>query len=105
MNVEPYTVEEINEMLGKSPKLLNRVMSEIDKIDNILILEDGRVKHRMMRTTKPNPHYKKQMRKYKKKKGFVSVKEEPKRYIYGKYREWPNFDKFKVWRRKLLKAR
>jgi predicted nucleic acid-binding Zn-ribbon protein len=51
--------EEINRLLGKSPKLIGKVRSVLDKIDDISVLEDGRVIHNYLRLSQPTPDYKK----------------------------------------------
>jgi len=42
-------VKYINELLGKTPKLLNKVKSQIDYIDDIKIKDDGTVVHNVFR--------------------------------------------------------
>ena len=101
----PYTKQEINALLDKPDKMLNHVMSEIDKIDSIEVLEDGRVRHKMLRITKPNKNFQRDHRKWRSLRDKANPDKEPLRYSYGNYREWKNIAVFKKWRNKLLKDR
>jgi hypothetical protein len=57
---------EIDRLLGKTPKLLGKIRSILDKIDDIKVLEDGRVKHNYLRVSMKTPDLKKLRKKYKK---------------------------------------
>ena len=39
----------MNELLGKSPKLVGKINSKIDKIDDIIIRQDGTVVHNILK--------------------------------------------------------
>jgi len=79
-------------MLGKSPKLIGKVKSQLDKLDDISIENDGSVTHKILRVRKV---YSKKALKDFKKQGIT-----PK--SHGALRKWPSFSSFKSWRTKYL---
>ena len=90
--------DSIESKLGKTPKLLGKIRSQIDKIDDIEIRPDGSVVHKILRTyIKPDKKIPKKQRK--------NIKKPLKEQNRGAYREWPSFEKFKAWRTKHFKKR
>ena len=74
-------------MLDKSPKLVGKINSKLDKIDDIVIRKDGTVVHNILKVHE----------RVTERKRLVSVKtKEPK--------TWPSLKVFKAWRAKVLKA-
>ena len=74
---EDYAVEttkvSIDQLLGKSPKLIGKIKSFQDKIDDIRVLPSGNVVHNILRVTKEMKY----------------IRGKPQRTM-GKYREWPS---------------
>ena len=85
--------DSLNEILGKSPKLIGKIRSQIDKVDDIEIRPDGTVVHKILRT------FHKPKKNKSSKKSSLSLKDQNR----GRYREWPSIDKFKAWRKKHFK--
>mmetsp|Transcript_32426 Transcript_32426/g.49605 ORF Transcript_32426/g.49605 Transcript_32426/m.49605 type:complete len:262 (-) Transcript_32426:264-1049(-) len=94
----PYTKAEIEALIGKPSKMLNKVMSQQDKIDDIHILSDGKVVHNTLKNCVVNKKYKKQMSRYKKNLKYNPNLEEPSPHIYLNYRSWPNIKTYRKWR-------
>ena len=78
-----FTKASIAALLGKTPKLIGKINSMIDKIDDISIANDGTVTHNILRITK-------KLKKTQK---------------LGAHRVWPSIASFKKWRNLHLKAR
>lgn len=75
-------------MLGKAPKLLNKVRSQIDVIDDITLRSNGTVIHNVFRT-------------YKKSKKTGKIREDKASVP----KQWPSVKAFKSWRLRHLAAR
>jgi hypothetical protein len=71
----------VDQLLGKTPKLLGKVKSELDKIDDVTIASNGDVIHNVLRRRREIGG---------------------KRKIAG-LRRFDNFDQFKKWRNRHLK--
>ena len=56
---------DLKELLPKSPKLLNKVFSHLDKIDHIQILQDGTVEHQIIRIPRKQLEIKKTIKNKK----------------------------------------
>ena len=92
--------ENLLQILGKSPKLVGKIQSQIDKIDAITINADGSVIHKILRHTKKDqPKLKKGE---KPRKGAVLSKTGLE---LGKHRTWPSVQSFNTWRTKHLNQR
>ena len=57
--------DEINKIMNKTPKLIGKVRSIQDKIDDITIREDGTVVHNYLRVSKSNTEYRIQKKRLK----------------------------------------
>ena len=87
-----YSKKYINKLLHKTPKLVGKIQSKIDKIDDIVIMRDGSVIHNILKV------HKKEMQTTRGKERLVSVNtKEPK--------TWASLEVFKSWRKRILKAR
>lgn len=76
-------------LFGKSTKLEGKVQSKLDKLDDITILEDGSVRHNVLKQLEP-----------KKGKGNEKVKVKT-----NKARTWKSLQVFRKWRASILSDR
>lgn len=67
------------ELFDKTPKVLSKVLSEMDKVDQIEMQMDGRITHKILRKSNNDPAA------------------EP--------RDWKDLDTFKKWRASLIQKR
>lgn len=89
------------QVLGKSPKLVGKIQSQIDKIDDITIKADGSVEHNILRVTKRSSKEVKNLKKQGKLSKSTALSKNGSQL--GAFRTWPSIQSFKSWRSKHLK--
>ena len=92
-------------MFNKSPKLVGKIKSVIDKIDDVDVKPDGTVVHKWLRVTLKKDPKKGENKENAKKLKKAGIKIASNGNHLGKYRTWPNIASFKRWRTIHLKDR
>jgi hypothetical protein len=86
--VRPKSAVDVNQLLGKSPKLIGKVQSMFDKIDDVIVNEDGSVAHNILKLS-------------------VRVVDGNREVVKktNKPRTWESVEKFRKWRNNILGKR